>query len=146
MPDPVPQTYANHVRRLPRLYLAGTLALVLALAGQLALLVLRPSWEGAIVLVGLFGAAVALAYARTSPQVVQNRLIRLEERLRLERLLPAELAARIPELTVDQLIALRFAGDREVADLVRTVLDEHLARRGEIKRRVRDWRADFLRV
>lgn len=146
MSDPMPQTYANHVRRVPGLYVAGALALLVALAAQLVLLVLRPSVAGAAALLATFGAAVALAYARTSAQVVQNRLIRLEERLRLERLLPADLAARIPELTVSQLIGLRFASDAEVAELVRAVFAEGLVHRGEIKRRVRDWRADHLRV
>jgi len=146
MPDPTPQTYADHVRRIPKLYAAGALALLLALVGQAVLLALRPTWEGAVGLLAIFGAAVAIAYARTSAQVVQNRLIRLEERLRLERLLPADLAAHIPELSVGQLIALRFASDGEVAELVRAVLAEHLTGRDEIKRRVREWRADHLRV
>jgi hypothetical protein len=146
MPEPTPQTYANHVRRVPALYTAGAAALALAFVGDLVLLFLYRSPTIVFPLLGLFGAAVALAYARTSAQVVQNRLIRLEERLRLERLLPADLAARIPELTVSQLVALRFAGDGEVADLVRAVFAENLTRRDEIKRRVRDWRADYLRV
>lgn len=97
-------------------------------------------------LVAVFALAVIAYYARVNALVVQTRLVQLEERLRLERLLPAELRARLPELTTDQLVATRFASDGEVADLVRQVLDEGLAGRGEIKRRIRSWRADWMRV
>lgn len=95
-------------------------------------------------------AAVAVGvlayYVRINALVVQTRLVQLEERLRLERLLPDELRARLPELGEDRLVATRFASDGEVADLVRQVLDEGLGRKDEIKRRIRHWRADHRRV
>jgi hypothetical protein len=77
---------------------------------------------------------------------VQNRLIRLEMRLRLREVLPAPLAARIPELTVRQLIALRFAGDAELPALVERTLKGDFAKPRDIKRAVTDWQADYLRV
>ena len=93
--------------------------------------------------------AIALAflafYARSFPLTAQNRVIRLEERLRLQQLLPEPLRARIPELTTSQLVALRFASDGEVAGLVEQTLAEGLTN-DAIKRRIKEWRADFLRM
>ncbi|HEX4965685.1 MAG TPA: DUF6526 family protein [Thermoanaerobaculia bacterium] len=94
--------------------------------------------------------AVALAlmawYIRTFPLRAQDRIIRLEERLRLERLLPVDLKGRIGELSTGQLIALRFASDAEVPELTRTVLDQGIKSQNDIKQKVRDWRADYLRM
>jgi len=77
---------------------------------------------------------------------VQDRVIRLEERLRLERLLDPPLAARISELTTAQLVALRFASDEEVGGLVARVLEGELTGRKEIKRAIRSWRPDHERI
>ena len=71
---------------------------------------------------------------------------REDVRLRLERLLPEDLKPRIPELSISQLVALRFAGDAELAELTRQALDGPITDRDEIKKRVRSWRADWLRV
>ena len=89
---------------------------------------------------------ILVLYARLFTLTVQDRVIRLEMRLRLERLLPADLRSRIPEFTVAQLISLRFAGDEELAVLARQVLDEKLNDRKSIKRRIKNWQADLLRA
>jgi dolichyl-phosphate-mannose--protein O-mannosyl transferase len=96
----------------------------------------------------LMGAAflVIFFYARIFALTVQDRVIRLEMRLRMERLLPPDLRARISEFTVPQLVALRFAGDEELPLLARQVLEEKLNDRKTIKRRVKNWQADFLRA
>jgi hypothetical protein len=108
--------------------------------------VMHFSW-GALI---SFGTAVALIlvyfYARLMALTVQDRVIRLEERLRLERLLPADLKGRIPEFDVDQLVSLRFASDAELPHLARKVLDEKLTDRKVIKKMIRTWRPDFLRA
>ena len=92
------------------------------------------------------GVVLTATYTRVFPLRVQDRLIRLEERLRMETLLPVELRPRIGELTTKQLVALRFASDEELPDLVRRVLDRELTERNDIKRAVRSWRADHQRV
>jgi len=77
---------------------------------------------------------------------VQDRVIRLEERLRFERALPAELHPRIGEFTIDQLVALRFASNAELPELARRVLEEKLVNRKEIKKLIKTWRPDFVRA
>jgi len=84
--------------------------------------------------------------ARIFALTVQDRVIRLEMRLRLRDLLPADLQPRIPEFTRAQLVALRFAGDRELPALARRVLEERLTDRKAIKAMIVDWQADHLRA
>jgi len=77
---------------------------------------------------------------------VQDRVIRIEERIRFERVLPADMHPRISEFTIDQLVALRFASNAELPELARKVLDENLKGRKEIKRMIKTWRPDFTRA
>ena len=77
---------------------------------------------------------------------VQDRVIRLEERLRLHEVLPSDQKHNVDELTTSQLIGVRFASDGEVAALVATVRAEGIEDRSEIKKRVTNWRADHQRV
>ena len=142
----LPQNYANHARFHPlfHYFLApGSLLLIL-----LAIInVVRHSSEldaWILVLVTiLFFAAVFLV--RSYPLKVQDRIIRLEERLRLQTLLPDPLGRRVSELTEAQLIALRFASDHELQGLLEKALAANMPAR-EIKKQVVDWRADTFRV
>jgi hypothetical protein len=94
----------------------------------------------ALALVGLAGAARAMALT------VQDRVIRLEMRLRLQQVLPPDLFARCGEISRPQVVALRFASDAELADLVREVLAGKLTTQKAIKERVRNWEPDYLRA
>jgi L-cystine uptake protein TcyP (sodium:dicarboxylate symporter family) len=98
-----------------------------------------------IVLVAV-ALAIGIWTARMMALRAQDRIIRLEERARLERLLPPHLRERLGDLTTSQFIAIRFAPDEEVADLVARALTGELRTQGEIKRAIRNWRADHLRV
>ena len=82
---------------------------------------------------------------RTYPLKVQDRVIRLEERIRLQALAPAEWHAQIYKLTEDQLIGLRFAADDEVVELAKQALEHNLTRK-QIKERIKSWRADNWRI
>jgi hypothetical protein len=90
--------------------------------------------------------AIGISWSRFMPLRAQDRIIRLEERTRLERLLPGDLRGRIGELTERQLIAIRFAPDNEVADITRRALSGELKSQGDIKRAIKDWRGDYFRV
>ena len=110
-------------------------------------------WKLGFSFQGMFGVIFAAALvvlvfkARLYALAVQDRLIRLEERLRYERVLPEELRWRADdELTVDQFVSLRFASDEELPQLMRKVLDEKVTERKSIKQLIKNWRPDYLRA
>ena len=141
-----PQNHANHAKRPPLLFLAGCYLSTAATVGIGYLLVVDFSAETLALFVIAACTAIGLLYARRFSTGVQDRVIRLEERLRLERMLPDELKSEIGQLTTDQLIGLRFASDAELAGLVRRVLAGELTDRKSIKQAVEDWRADHQRI
>jgi hypothetical protein len=106
----------------------------------------NPTTANAWAVVVAIALAIGIALSRNMPLRAQDRVIRLEERIRLERLLPADLRGRLGDLTTGQLIELRFAPDDEVPELTRRVLGGELTTRGDIKKAIRNWRGDHLRV
>ena len=96
----------------------------------------------------LVGAALLLGFLSVRLMVtkVQDRVIRLEERLRYERVLPEELRWRADELTVSQFVSLRFASDEELPALMHKVLNEKMLERKAIKQLIKNWRPDYLRA
>jgi hypothetical protein len=104
------------------------------------------SLDGFISVVVALALAVGFLCARRMALSVQDRVIRLEERLRCERLLPADLKPRIGEFTVSQFVSLRFASDAELPGLARKVLEEKLNDRKSIKQLVKSWKPDYLRA
>ena len=101
---------------------------------------------------GIFGVIFAAALlvlvfeARLFALAVQDRVIRLEERMRYAQVLPADLQARAGELTIGQIVSLRFASDAELPTLARKVLDEKLTERKAIKQLIKTWRPDYQRA
>jgi hypothetical protein len=104
------------------------------------------SLDGFVSLVVALALLLGFACVRRMALSVQDRVIRLEERLRYERLLPADLKPRIADFTVSQFASLRFAGDAELPALARKVLDEKLNDRKSIKQLIKSWKPDYLRA
>ncbi len=146
MAEKVPQTHANHVRLHPPFHFflmpAALVLLILTIVNVVRHSDLLQSWI--LLLIGLM-TPIAILLIRVNPLRAQDRVIRLEERLRLAALLNEPLRSRIGELTESQLVALRFACDAEVADLVDRALKEQM-KGTDIKKAVVNWRADLFRV
>lgn len=140
------QTYASHRRYIPEFHFFVLPVLIANIIITIVEFVRHPRFVTGWIVVMAFALAIGIWTARRMALRAQDRIIRLEERWRLERLLPPELRGRLGELRTSQLIAIRFAPDDEVPELVRRALDGELARQGDIKRAIRNWRADHLRV
>ncbi|MEO6048083.1 MAG: DUF6526 family protein [Candidatus Kapaibacterium sp.] len=108
-------------------------------------IIVNPTLMETLALIPAVALALVAFYARAFAAANQDRIIRLEERLRLERLLPADLSARIGEIDRSQLIALRFASDAELPELARRVIAER-PDSAAIKKMIRTWRPDNIRV
>jgi hypothetical protein len=144
--DAAVQTLKNHARLVAPFHLFVLPVLGVNAVSTIIDAVRQPSYP---TILGAFVGAALLTlalFARVFALTVQDRVIRLEMRLRLRELLPADLVARIPQFTTDQLVALRFASDVELPVLARRVLDEKLRDRKAIKQLVKDWQGDFLRA
>jgi hypothetical protein len=147
MANQKPQNLQNHVRVVPPYHMFVFGVFLINLGTSIYRLVkFGYSWDALVNFLLAVALVVLFFYARIFVLTVQNRVIRLEMRLRLAELLPADLRPRIPEFTLDQLVALRFACDAELPALARRVHDEKLNDRKAIKRLVKDWQADYLRA
>lgn len=140
-----PQNFANHRRIVPLYHIVTFGILAINLIWRLVQLVRWTSWQALLDLLVAFALMGLFFYARIFALTVQDRVIRLEMRLRLIGILPADLKGRIDDLTRDQFVALRFASDAEMADLMREVLTNNIRSRDEIKRRIKNWTPDYLR-
>jgi Family of unknown function (DUF6526) len=145
MANATPQSFANHSRLDPPFhYVLAPIGLA-AIVLSIILLVRQPgmgSILGVLLSVGLFMLATK---ARSYALKTQDRVIRLEERLRLTMFLPETARLRIAELTEPQLIALRFASDAELPALAMRALNEGLTNK-QIKTSIQTWRPDYFRV
>jgi predicted lysophospholipase L1 biosynthesis ABC-type transport system permease subunit len=145
MANTTPQSYANHTRRDPPFHFALLPLALAAIILSLIALVHRPSLRSTLWVVLAIALAVAATRARIYAIKVQDRIIRLEERLRLAMLLPEAARPRIGELTESQLVALRFASDAELPALAMRALNEGLTNK-QIKSSIQSWRPDYFRV
>jgi hypothetical protein len=142
-----PQNYKNHARFHPPFHFF--VAPILLINVIVTIVVLVREWPRHIAMHAWI-VVVALALfmlagvARSTALRVQDRVIRLEEQLRYQRVLTAELLAASGALTVKQIIALRFASDAELPALMQRTLSENLEPKA-IKQAVTNWRADYVR-
>jgi len=141
-----PQSFESHAKIVPGYHRWTTFFVALPTLYFIYRAAFDFSWDRLALVLFAVGVILVGFYARFFPLRVQDRLIRLEESLRMQRLLPAELNARASELTTRQLVGLRFASDEELPELVKRVLDEKITDLTEIKRAVRSWRADHDRM
>lgn len=144
--DSETQSFANHAKMVPGFHYATGLCTLVYVGWSIWHAVSTRSLDAHFQMLGAFALLGVYWYTRAFPLRAQDRIIRLEERLRLARVLPDDLRPRIDELRPGQLIALRFAGDGEVAELVRWVLTDTVTDGKQIKQRIRSWRPDTFRL
>jgi uncharacterized protein DUF6526 len=142
-----PQNLQNHVRIVPPYHMFVFPVLFVNIGWAIYRVVKFPVSFETVFGVFLAVALLVLAlYARLFALTVQDRIIRLEMRLRLAEILPPDLRGRIPEFTVAQLVSMRFACDAELPALARKVLDDKMSDRKAIKQLVKDWQGDYVRA
>ena len=140
------QNYDNHRKFVPGFHAVAFGILAVNFFYSLYVAITALSVDSVIALLLAIGLIMVMFYARLFALAAQDRVIRLEERLRLHDLLPPDQKHVIDKLTTAQLIGLRFASDGEVPALVTTVSAEGIEDREEIKKRVTNWRADHQRL
>ncbi len=145
MADAWQQNYSNHTRFDPPFHFFILPVFAITLIVVIVHLFMQPGLHAAWMVVFMIAAVLALLEMRMYALKVQDRVIRLEERLRLMNLLDPALRGRIGEITEAQLIALRFASDAEVPALATRALNEKLPK-AEIKKAIQQWRGDYWRV
>lgn len=139
------QNYSNHVRFFPLFHFVVAPLLLLNFISHLVRMFMAPSWAmGFWTLLAFTLILLALA-ARLMAMKVQDRVIRLEERLRYREVLSSDLVKRAEGLSLSQIIALRFASDEELPGMVERTLNREFAKSKDIKMAVKNWRADHLR-
>ena len=147
MADQKPQNFENHSRLAPPFHMFVLPVFLINLVWTIYhLFKTGITFESALAVVMAVALIVFALYARLFALTVQDRVIRLEMRLRLAALLPVDLLPRIPEFNVGQLVSLRFAGDAELPALARKILDEKLNDRKAIKQLIKNWQGDYLRA
>lgn len=140
------QSFANHARMVPGFHYVTGVLTSFFLGWSIWHAMTARTFEAHAQMIGAFALLGNYWYTRSFPLKAQDRVIRLEEQLRLTRLLPENLRGRVDELSARQLIALRFASDGELAEIVGWVLAENVSDPKLIKQRIRHWRPDFHRV
>src|SRR6476620_5382963 len=139
------QTYKSHRKYIPIFHFFVEPVLLLNVIAQVLYFnKYRTSYKAWMIVVAIALAIVPFA-ARSMMARVQDRVIRLEERLRLASLLPTDVRGRIDDLTTPQLVALRFASDEEASGLVQRCLNGELTKGDQIKREIKTWRPDYAR-
>ena len=145
MSDSAPQSFKSHARFDPPYHFVTATVLAVNLFIVLSFAWKYPNYFSFWLVILSIAAWIPVVKLRSYPLKVQDRVIRLEERLRLQALAPAEWRSQMQRLTEDQLIGLRFAADDEVLELAKQALEHNLNRK-QIKERIQDWRPDDFRI
>jgi hypothetical protein len=152
MAEKTPQTFANHTRFDPLFHFfvlpifgLGVVFTLIHFFAHLSHSDFRDNFHAVLLILLALALLTLVLKVRLYSLKLQDRIIRLEERLRLTQILPEPLRSRIPELTEDQLCGLRFASDGELPKLVGRALSEKLSRK-QIKESIQTWRPDYWRV
>jgi uncharacterized protein DUF6526 len=140
------QNYKNHARLFPPFHFFVLPVFMINVIVSAWLLYRTPSGLGIWQLVVAMALFLAAITARVMALAVQDRVIRLEMRLRMREVLPSELQARIPDITREQCVALRFASDAELPGLLRRIFAGELNTKADIKKAITQWQADYLRA
>jgi len=147
-----PQSYAHHTRWDPifhffliPVFVVGVIMSLIHFFAHLKESDLRDDIHSFLIILFFVALLLLVFKVRLYSLKVQDRVIRLEERLRLTQLCPERLRSRIPEITENQLCGLRFASDAELPQLAERALNEKLTRK-QIKQAIQSWRADNFRV
>lgn len=145
MSEPV-QNYKNHAKIVPLFHYVAFPILVANLVWAVRGAFKAPDAATVIAAATAIALILMFFFARVFALKVQDRVIRLEMRMRLKELLPPDLHGRIEDFTPAQLVALRFAGDAELPELAQTVLRDGITDQKQIKLLIKDWKADHLRA
>jgi hypothetical protein len=140
------QNYKNHARTFPLFHFVAAPILLLNFLNTLRHLYYSPYRQTVWEVVVAFGLLALLFASRAMALTVQDRVIRLEMQLRLARVLPPTMQQQIATLKRGHFVALRFASDQELPDLVREICEGRLNTPKEIKQRVKEWQPDWLRA
>jgi hypothetical protein len=140
------QSFQNHTAWQPMFHYVASPLTGLYMLYAISLAIREPSTASAIHALWAFGLAVGVFASRIMVLTVQNRIIRLEMRLRFRELLSGDLLERSKALTVRQLVALRFASDAELPALIERTLKGEFPTQKAIKAAIKDWQADWLRA
>lgn len=140
------QNFANHTRWQPPFHFFVAPVMLINFIVSVVLFVRWPGWSAGWWIVVSLALFVLTFLVRLNSLKVQDRLIRLEEKLRYQQLLSPALAEQTGALTIPQVVALRFAGDDELENLAGAVVAGKLAQPKEIKQAVKNWREDTFRV
>jgi hypothetical protein len=140
------QNFANHTRWHPAFHFFILPVMLINFVWAIVTFVKGPGWSSGWWIVVSLALLMLTAFVRTYSLKVQDRVIRLEERLRYQQLLSPALAQQASTLTAAQTVALRFAADEELEKLVSSVLSGKFVKTKDIKRAIEQWRADHFRV
>jgi hypothetical protein len=142
----IPQSFANHTRWQPPFHFFVVPVMLINFIWSVVQFVRTPGWNSGWWIVVSLALLVLAFLVRINPLKAQDRIIRLEERIRYQQVLSQALLAKASALSEAQMIALRFAGDDELEEVVSAVLAGQFTKTSEIKRAIQNWRGDTFRV